>query len=182
MARKTSPVPKGYRTITPQLTVRFAAEAIEFYKDAFGAEELTRAYGADGATVINAELKIGNSIFRLNDEMPAYGLLSPLSLGGTHTAVHMYLPEVDDVWARAVEAGATVIVPLADTYWGERFGKLVDPFGQVWSFAKRIEALTPAEIAARAQQDIVAVEESFFAGYGEEIEIAEGELPTVGNA
>ncbi len=150
MPRKVSPVPKGFRTVTPVLTVAGAASAIDFYAYAFGAEERCRIYAADGLSVAHAELKIGNSLVIVGDESPAQGIYAPSSLGASPVSVHLYFADVDAVWERAVEAGATIIVPLTDTYWGERYGKLVDPYGHVWSMAKRVEALSADEIGVRA--------------------------------
>ncbi len=150
MPRKVSPVPKGFRTVTPVLTVAGAASAIEFYAYAFAAEERCRVYAADGISVAHAELKIGNSLVIVSDEAPAQGIYAPSSLGASPVAVHLYFADVDAVWERAVEAGATIIVPLMDTYWGERYGKIVDPYGHVWSMAKRVESLSADEIAARS--------------------------------
>jgi PhnB protein len=157
MARKVSPVPKGYRTVTPYLTVRGVEAAIDFYQRAFGAEELSRVYGADGSSIVHAELKIGNSVILLGEEMPAFGIFAPSSLQGSPVAVHLYLPNASEIWASAMEAGGAVIVPLAEVYWGELFGKLRDPFGHIWSLSKRVEILTPAEIALRAAGGFAAV-------------------------
>lgn len=151
MPRKVSPVPKGYHTATPQLVTRNAAAAIEFYKTVFDATELSRSIAADGVTILRAELKIGNSVFHLSDEIPAYGIMSPATLGGVANATHLYLADVDGLWARAVEAGVTVILALDDMYWGERYGKFIDPFGHVWSVAKRLEILSEEEIRTRAE-------------------------------
>lgn len=177
MPKKIAIQPKGYRTATPSLIVRGADAAIEFYAHIFGAEVLNRAYAQDGVTVLQAELKIGNSVIRLGDEMPAFGVLSPVSLGGSGSAVHLYVEDAETVWAQALEAGCTVCVPLADTYWGERYGRLVDPFGHVWSVAQRVESLTAAQVKARAEAIFapVAVEaaedEPFAAAYVEPIRI-----------
>lgn len=153
MAKKVAPVPKGYRTVTPYLVVRGADAALGYYSEVFGAEILSRVYADDAFTVLHAEMKIGNSIIIVSDEMPAFGVYSPFAFGGAGSAQHLYLPNVDAVWAAAVDAGCTVMVPLADTFYGERFGKVVDPFGHVWSMSKRIEALTPADIKARTQSE-----------------------------
>ncbi|WP_211212156.1 VOC family protein [Kiloniella laminariae] len=150
MARKINPVPKGYHTSTPVLVVQDAAAAIEFYCEIFGAKELSRLLSDDGLTILRSELKIGNSVILLNDEMPAYGILSPASLGGAPTALQLYLPELDAVWARAVKAYSHVLLPLEDVYWGERTGKLVDPFGHVWILSKKTEVLSQEEIKKRA--------------------------------
>jgi PhnB protein len=149
MARKVSPVPKGYHTVTPVLVVQNAAAAIEFYKTTFNAQELSRTYAADGVIILRAEIKIGNSIFHVNDEMPAFGIMSPTTLGGVASANHLYHAEVDDIWERAIEAGASIVMPLENMYWGDRYGKFVDPYGHVWALAKRLESLTEKEISAR---------------------------------
>jgi len=158
--RNVKPVPEGYHTLTPHIVVRGAAEAIEFYKKAFGAEELYRMNGRDGNTVMHAELKIGDSMFMLCDESPYMKRwVAPPSLNGTTTAVMMYVPDVDKAFQRAVDAGATVSMPLMDTFWGDRFGKVTDPFGHEWELATHIQDLTPEEIAKGAEE--------FFASMGE---------------
>ncbi len=151
MARKINAMPKGYHTATPVLVVKNADTAIEYYKSVFGAKELTRILSSDGTTILRAELKIGNSIIHLNDEIPALGILSPVSLGGTATAVQLYLSNIDKVWQRAVETEVSVILPLEDTYWGERTGKIIDPFGHVWVLSRQTELLSRKEIAKRAE-------------------------------
>ncbi len=150
MSRKVSTAPKGFRTVTPVLTVAGAASAIEFYSYVFGAEEGARIYGEDGLSIVHSELKIGNSVLIVCDENPALGIHAPTTLGASPVSVHLYLDDVDVVMERAIEAGASVAVPLADVYWGERFGKIVDPYGHVWSLAKRVEELSADEIASRA--------------------------------
>ncbi|MEX0695665.1 MAG: VOC family protein [Rhodospirillales bacterium] len=138
MAKKVAPVPKGYRTVTPYLVVRGADAALAYYADVFGAEILSRIYADDQYTVLHAEMKIGNSIIIISDEMPAFGIYSPLDYGSAGVSQHLYLPDVEQTWEKAVEAGCTVLVPLADTHYGERFAKIADPFGHVWSLSKRI--------------------------------------------
>lgn len=150
MAEKVSPVPRGYRTVTPCLTVKGVDQAIEFYKAAFGAEESVRLHGAEGE-VLHAELKIGNSVVFLNEENPALGIFSPASLGASATLVHLYVNDADQAWSRALQAGAAEVVPLVDTYWGDRFGKLADPSGHVWSIASRIERVSREELIERAK-------------------------------
>jgi len=152
MARKKSPIPKGFRTITPHLTVNDASAAIEFYKQAFDAVEKTRSYAENGVTIVHSELKIGNSLILLSDEFPEIGILAPSSVGGSSTTLHLYVPDVDKVWDQAVTAGAVAVLPLQDTYWGDRFGKLVDPFGHYWSLASRVEMLSRKEIARRKRK------------------------------
>ena len=149
--RKVAPVPKGFRTVTPYLTVRGAAAAIEFYKAAFGAEEKGRIHALDGQTILHAELKIGTSTVLVMDECPDYGILSPTSLGGSPTMMQLYVADVDALWEQALAAGATEVLPLGFAYWGDRCGKLVDPFGHFWSIASKVENLSQEEIESRAR-------------------------------
>jgi PhnB protein len=139
------PIPDGYHSITPYMTVRDAARAIEFYKKAFGATEKGVMKGPDGK-VMHAELVIGDSIIMLGDEMPEYGSLSPLSTGGAGMGLHIYLEDVDTAFDRAVKAGATVEMPVADMFWGDRYGKLADPFGHKWSIGTHKADLTEEEM------------------------------------
>jgi PhnB protein len=139
------PIPDGYHSITPFLTVRDAARAIEFYKQAFGAEERGVMKGPDGK-VMHAELKIGNSIIMLSDEFPEYGALSPQSIGGTGMGLHIYVEGVDAAFDRAVKAGAKVEMPVMDQFWGDRYGKLSDPFGHKWSIATHTKDLSMDEM------------------------------------
>jgi PhnB protein len=134
-------IPDGYHTLTPFLTVRDASRAIEFYKQAFGAEERGVMKGPDGK-VMHAELKIGDSIIMLSDEFPEYGALSPQSIGGTGMGLHIYVDGVDAAFDRAVKAGAKVEMPVADQFWGDRYGKLQDPFGHKWSIATHTRDLS----------------------------------------
>ena len=138
-------VPEGYYTVTPAIVVKGAAKAIEFYKQAFGAEELFRMDGPDGS-VGHAEIRIGNSKIMLSDEFPDWGVKGPEALGGSPVNLFLYVEDCDAVFNRAVEAGATVSMPLADQFWGDRYGKLTDPFGHSWSVATHIKDLTPEEI------------------------------------
>lgn len=149
MTRKINAIPKGYRTATPALIVHNAAAAIEYYVNVFGAVELSRLYGDDGVIIWRAELKIGNSIIHLCDEVPAFGIMSPTSLGGSSGAVQLYLDDLDNVWGRAVDRDANVVLPITDTYWGERTGRLVDPFGHIWTLSKRVEAVSKVELSKR---------------------------------
>jgi PhnB protein len=149
MTKSTKPIPNGYHTLTPYLTVRGAAEAIEFYKKAFGAEVHGQMPAPDGR-VMHAELQIGDSRIMLADEFPDMGSRAPATLGGTAGGVHVYVQDVDAAWARAVAAGATVVMPLADMFWGDRYGKLRDPYGHEWSLASHTEDLTEAEMGQRA--------------------------------
>ena len=144
------PIPEGYRTITPHLVIKGAAEAIEFYKRAFGAEELCRMPmpGANGHVKVgHAELQIGDSRLFLADEFPEQGSSAPN--GSSPVSIHLYVTDADAVFGQAVAAGATVSMPLADMFWGDRFGKLVDPFGHHWSIATHQEDPTPEQMQER---------------------------------
>ena len=138
-------IPKGYHTITPFMTVRDAARAIEFYKQAFGAKERGVMKGPEGK-VMHAELVIGDSIIMLADEFPEFGSLSPQSIGGSGTGLHIYIEDVDSAFDRAVKAGATVEMPVADMFWGDRYGKLRDPFGHKWSIGTHKADLSMEEM------------------------------------
>lgn len=144
------PIPAGYHALTPHLIVKGAAEAIEFYKRAFGAEENCRMPfpSADGQPKIgHAELLIGDSRLFLADEFPECGGFGPS--GNSPVTIHLYVTDADAAFARAVEAGATVGMPLMDMFWGDRYGKLVDPFGHHWSIAEHLEDLTPEQMGER---------------------------------
>ena len=143
------PIPDGFSTITPHLVVDGAAEAIEFYKKAFGAEELSRLLGP-GGKLMHAEIRIGDSRLLLVDEFPEWGKKSPGALGGSPVTIHIYVADADSLFTRAVAAGATVTMPLEDMFWGDRYGRLEDPFGHHWSIATHIENLSAEEITARA--------------------------------
>jgi uncharacterized glyoxalase superfamily protein PhnB len=144
---KARPIPEGYHTLTPHIVVRGAAQAIEFYKKAFGAVEIRRSAMPDGK-LIHADLKIGDSHLLLVDELPAMGVYGP-SEGRSPVTLHMFVEDVDSVFNRAVAAGAKATMPVADMFWGDRFGKLVDPFGHDWSIATHKEDLTPEEMKKR---------------------------------
>ena len=139
------PIPDGYHTLTPFLTVRDAARAIEFYKQAFGATERGTAKSPDGK-IMHAELMIGDSIIMLSDEYPEFGSLSPLSTGGAGMGLHIYIDGVDAAFDRAVQAGAKVETPVSDQFWGDRYGKLKDPFGHSWSIATHTKDLSMDEM------------------------------------
>ena len=150
VSKKVSPIPRGYRTATPCLTVFDIDAAIAFYQAAFGAEILSRQYGADAGVALQATIKVGNSIIVLNREAPELGMLSPASLGASVSQIHLYVNDVDMSWERAVEAGAQVVTPLYDAYWGDRTGTLVDGNGYLWSIASKIENVSQEEIRRRA--------------------------------
>jgi PhnB protein len=143
---------EDFHTLTPQLVVRGAAQAIEFYRQAFGARELYRNHAPDGQSVVHAELMLGDSRFFVHDEFPERGELSPLALNGSPVKLHLYVDNVNQVFERAVIAGAEVEMPLTDCHWGDRYGILKDPFGHQWSVATRIEDLGPGDIQERSRE------------------------------
>jgi PhnB protein len=151
MAKKASPIPPGYHTLTPYLMVRGAAEALDFYQRAFGAEEVYRLAPPDGQGVWHAEIRIGNSMLMLGDECPTGKYKSPASLGGTPIHLYLYVENVDAAFDRAVAAGATVIAPPTDKFYGDRACELVDPFGHAWGLATHIEDVPPEELGKRAE-------------------------------
>jgi PhnB protein len=151
MAPKVNPVPQGYHTVTPSLSVRGAEQALDFYRKAFNAEETLRMPGPDGK-IMHAEFRIGDSVVMLGEEMPEMGAKSPQSLGGSPVSFFIYLNDVDKAWQRALDAGATQIMPLADMFWGDRAGCVSDPFGHKWWLAQHVADLTPEEIK-RGQEE-----------------------------
>lgn len=146
-----TPIPEHLHTVTPRLVVRDGAAAIDFYRGAFGAEELGERFTGPGGALIHAELRIGDSVVMITDEGDNGGpAKSPESLGGVVSAVMAtYWEDVDTAWERAVAAGAEVIYPLADQFYGERGGRLRDPFGQQWMLSQRIERVSSEEMARR---------------------------------
>jgi uncharacterized glyoxalase superfamily protein PhnB len=152
MSHKVTKVLEDFHTITPHLTVRGVTEAVEFYRRAFGAAELYRNIAPDGKAVMHAELMLGDSRFLLHDEFPERGEVSPLSGQPTGVVLHLYVDDVDDLYERAVTAGATVLMPLQDCFWGDRYAILRDPFGHCWSMATRIEDLSPQQLQKRGME------------------------------
>jgi PhnB protein len=148
MAKAARPVPEGYHTITPQLTLDNAAETIEWYKKALGAKEISRSVGPDGK-VMHAEIQIGDSRVMVNDVMMGKG---PLAYGGSPASLWLYVENCDELFNRAVGAGAKVEMPLADQFWGDRGGAIKDPAGYGWWIATRKEDFTPAEMKQRAEE------------------------------
>ena len=146
----TSRVPEDFHTITPHLVVRGVAEAIEWYTRAFGAHELLRHAAPDGERIMHSELLLGDSRFFVVDEYPE-SPWSPESLGGSPITLHLYVEDVDAMFDRAIEAGATGMMPVQDCFWGDRYGMLVDPFGHRWSIASRLEDLSPQQLKERAE-------------------------------
>lgn len=142
------PIPEGYHSVTPYLIVNGGAQAIEFYKTAFGATELIRMARPDGK-IGHAEIRIGDSVIMLADENPAMGSLSPQAVGGTPVLIHLYVEDADAVFNRGVAAGGTVERPLKDQFYGDRTGGIVDPFGHRWYVATHKEDVAPEELKKR---------------------------------
>jgi PhnB protein len=144
------PIPEGYTTLSPSLAVDNAAEAIEFYKQAFGAEERGRMEGPEG-TIAHAELQVGDTVLMLADPTPQADTRTPKDLGGTAVTMFMYVEDVDAVVQQAADAGATVTMPVQDMFWGDRFGGLTDPYGHSWALATHVEDVPPEELEERGR-------------------------------
>lgn len=150
---KVNPIPEGFGTVTPHIIVKDAAAAIEFYKKAFGAEEICRMPGPGGQGVMHAEIRIGKSPIMLAGEWPGEGCpKSPTTLGGSCVTIHLYVEDVDKVYKQAIDAGATQTMPPMDAFWGDRYGKLKDPYGHEWGIATHIEDVSPEEMPARMEK------------------------------
>jgi PhnB protein len=147
MANAVKPIPEGYHTINPALTVRNAAAAIEFYKKAFGAVETVRMPGPDGK-IGHAELRIGDSVLFLSDEWPGMAVAPSLS-GPPSNYLFMYVPDADRTFSQAIASGATATMPVQKQFWGDRYGKLTDPFGHHWGIATHVEDVSPEEMERR---------------------------------
>jgi uncharacterized glyoxalase superfamily protein PhnB len=148
----TKPIPDGYGTVTASLIVKNAANAIEFYKKAFEAQEIYRFPGPDGKTIMHAELKIGNSRIMLSEESPQMNCRSPQSLGGTGIYLYTYMENADTTFNKAVAAGAKPTMPVMDMFWGDRFGQIQDPFGHIWGLATHKKDMSPEEINKAGQE------------------------------
>ncbi len=140
-----NPIPEGMHTVTPHLICAGAAEAIEFYEKAFDAVELTRMPGSDGK-VMHASIRIGDSVIMLNDEMPEWGSFGAKHFKGSPVTIHLYVENADALFEQAVRAGATVTMPLADMFWGDRYGKVEDPFGHQWSIGTHVREVSAEEM------------------------------------
>jgi PhnB protein len=145
-----NPIPEGYRSVNVILTVDDAARAIDFYKQAFGATEISRLPMGD--KIGHAELQIGDTRIMLNDEFPDQGNLSPKSRGGSSTGLLIYTEDVDSAFKKAIDAGGTQTMAVEDQFWGDRMGGLTDPFGHKWSIATHVEDVPESELPARMQQ------------------------------
>jgi PhnB protein len=150
MAGKVNAIPSGYHTATPYLVLDDCNGAIEWYKKAFGATEINRM-GRPGGKIGHAEIKIGDSILMLADEWPGSGSPSAKSLGGSPVSIFLYLEDVDSVYKQAVDAGAKADMPPQNMFWGDKFGKLTDPYGHLWALATHVEDVAPDEMEERAQ-------------------------------
>jgi PhnB protein len=145
MAGKVKPIPDGYHTVTPYLSIDGAAAALEFYKRAFGATEGMRVPSPDGR-IAHAEIEIGDSKIMLADEFPEMNFRSPKSIGGSPVTIHLYVEDSDQVTAQAVSAGAKLLRPVADQFYGDRSGSVEDPFGHVWHIATHTQDVSPEEL------------------------------------
>ena len=146
----TKPIPDGFHSVTPTLTIRGAANAIEFYKKAFDAQEISRFPSPDGK-IVHAQIKIGDSIVMLNDEFPQMNCFSPQSVGGPSTTIYLYVTDADTVFAKAVSCGAKIRMPIMDAFWGDRAGMIEDPFGHIWMIATRIHQFSAEELKKAGQ-------------------------------
>jgi len=145
------PIPDGYSSVTPYLIVTGAANALDYYKMAFDAQEIMRMPGPDGK-IVHAELQIGSSRIMLADESPQMGHKSPQTLGGSGTGLMLYVKDVDDTFQRAVSGGGTVVRPVQDQFYGDRSGNLTDPFGHQWTIATHVEDVAPDEMKRRMDE------------------------------
>jgi uncharacterized glyoxalase superfamily protein PhnB len=146
-----NPIPDGFHTVSPHIVIKGAGQAIDWYKKAFGAEELFRMPAPDGS-IMHAEIRIGDSPIMIAEEFPTMGVKGPKSIGGSPVTIHLYVKDVDKVYNQAVAAGATAAMPPADMFWGDRYGKLIDPYGHHWSVATHMEDLTPEQCSQRAAE------------------------------
>ncbi|HEY4970758.1 MAG TPA: VOC family protein [Steroidobacteraceae bacterium] len=150
-SQSVNPIPEGMHTVRPHLICAGAGDAIDFYKKAFGATETSRMPGPDGK-LMHASIRIGDSAVMLVDEMPEWGSLGPKALKGSPVVIHLYVDDVDAFTARAVAAGARVTMPVADMFWGDRYGQLEDPFGHRWSVATHVRDVSPADMQQAMQK------------------------------
>jgi len=159
MTARVKAIPKGYHAITPHLVVKDGNTAIAFYKKAFGAKEIARMPGPDGKSIMHSELQFGDSFVMLNDEFPQMGIYGPSADKRSPVTIHLYVDDVDEVFRKAIAEGAKETMPVRDQFWGDRYGKLLDPFGHQWSIATHIEDVPPDEMKARAKKAFKEFEE-----------------------
>ena len=162
MSNPVRPIPEGYHSLTPQLTCRDAARAIDFYKNVFGATEVTRMAGPDGK-IMHAELKIGDSRLMVNDEFPGIAV-APNPSAVHSSSLFLYLEDVDSAYKRAVAAGSRIDMPLDKMFWGDRYGKVTDPFGHQWGLATHVEDVTPEEMKRRSAAEMAKMAKAASAG------------------
>ncbi|MEM7454192.1 MAG: VOC family protein [Planctomycetota bacterium] len=149
---EVSPVPEGMHTVTPYLVVKDSVAAMDFYAKAFGAVQLMRMVGPDGQGTMHAEIKIGNSCIMLTDENPAWGMSAPETIGGSPVSLMLYVEDADTFLQTAVAAGCEAVFPVSEMFWGDKMGKVSDPFGYSWSIATHIEDVPEEEMAVRQQK------------------------------
>ena len=147
MNQTVRPIPEGYHSVTPHMICKGAAEAIAFYQQAFGAVEIDRMPGP-GGKLMHATIRIGDSLVMLCDEFPEFCSAGQLAPQGSAVSIHLYVPDADALWERALAAGAKPVMPLGDAFWGDRYGQVVDPFGHRWSIATHLRDMTPQEVEA----------------------------------
>jgi len=147
-AKRKKGVPAGFTTLTAHLVVEGAADAMDFYERAFGAEDLGRAPMPDGRKLMHGLMRFGDSMLMLVDAFEEFGAKGPKAFGGSPVTLHVYVEDADAAFQRALDAGCTVAMPLADMFWGDRYGKVRDPFGHEWSIATKIKDMTPEEMEA----------------------------------
>ncbi len=165
MAGKVNPIPSGYHSVTPYLTSSDASRAIEFYKQAFGAQEVSRMPTPNGK-IGHAELKIGDSMIMISDDMRGASASSPQSQAGPSVGIFLYIDDIDSVFNRAVGAGAKAEMPPQDMFWGDRYGKLTDPFGVQWALATHTEDIQAQEMEKRAREAMAKMGQGQAAGQG----------------
>ena len=152
------PIPDRFNSLSPYLIVPNSVEAIEFYSKAFGAELVSRMPGPDGNSTMHAEMAIGDSMLMLTDENPQWNMKSPVTLGGCTATMHLYVKDADALFNQAVAAGCEVLAPIDDMFWGDRFGKVADPYGHHWGIATHKEDLSPEEMGKRASAFFASME------------------------
>lgn len=148
---QADPIPRGMHTVTPHLVCSNAATAFDLYKRAFNAEELARAAAPDGK-IMHGLIRIGDSMIMLVDEFPQWGSLGPAARGGSSVTMHLYVEDADKLFNQAVEAGCSVQMPMADMFWGDRYGVVKDPFGHSWAIATHMRDVSPEEIQQAISQ------------------------------
>lgn len=144
-----NPIPEGFHSVTPHLIIKDAGKAIDFYKKAFGATEICRIPGPDGKSIMHAEIQIGDSHIMIAEENPDWQCKGPTTLGGTPVTIHLYVKDADAAFKQAVDAGAEATMPPDDMFWGDRYGKVTDPFGHHWSVATHVEDVSPEDMEKR---------------------------------